>query len=274
MKKISILLSMLMIVGVFSTVASAAITTDAAVTLTADKTTVANGETVTITVAMTGDTSGYQYLGTTKVVPAWDVADFEFVEAETDSSTGHELGLSNDPGIALGNAASGNITFTQKFILGDEDYTCDFQFGTFTLKAISETAKTSEISLKTSTDVKVGTSNTNRTSANETAKVAIAITAAGPVGPTTVTTDANFVENAVAGSEEVYIEDSDAAVAYWAEGAFTQGKSSAYWTANFGTAAKKYELGSLPNLDGNVKLGIVITGATDVSAVKLNVVTQ
>ncbi len=93
------------------------------------------------------------------------------------------------------------------------------------------------------------------------------------VGPTTVTTNGTLVQNATAEEGETYIEDSEDAVAYWAEGAFTSGKSSAYWTANFGTDAMKYNLANVGNLSGNVKLGIVITGAANVSDVKLNVVT-
>ena len=270
MKKLSILLSMLMIVGMFGTVASA-LTTTAKVTLDVDATTVEVGDIVTVTVGLEGDPT-LPANGTLKAVATWDAECFEFVagSAEATSAT---FNLTQAPTASLASAGT-YVTFTQK-LSTDENKNIildgEYVFGTFQVKALKE-ADAASISIHANTAVKFG-ATADTAFADETATVAIAITAAGPVGPTTVTTDATKVDNAVAEEGETYIENSDAAVAYWAEGDFTQGKSSAYWTATINGDNKKKDV-AVPNITGKAKLGIVIVGATSVEAVKLNVVTQ
>lgn len=281
MKKLSILLSMLMIVGMFGTVASAAGTTDATITLTPDKTTVKVDDVITVTVALTADSEGMGFQSTAKIAPQWDPEYFEYVEdsVEVDSSTNADGSLAAEvTKVSTQALASYNcLIFSQKVGTSETRIAGDFQFGTFQLKALKEGSTDLHLYASqtgiTMNLIEGGTNNTKAT-VDEDTTVAITIEAAGPVGPTTETVGASKLENAQAGADEVYIEDSVSADAYYAEGKFTQGKSTAYWTAKFGGVDKKYELKNIGNLSGNVKLGIVILGATDVTDLKLNVVTE
>ena len=266
MKKLCALLSMLMVVGMFNVVASAAGTTDATLTLTADKTTVAKGDTVTITVAMTADTSGTMGLHTTthRVAPAFNLADFEFVSYEVASSSASNYGLSNDPGFSQDTLSQGFIVFSQKVAASEDKPDGDFQFGTFTLRAISETAKTSQISFNASaTTVSVNllegaTSGTKATVA-ENATLDIAITAGSQGGSVNATQ-----------SGSTFTDAADAkAVAYYVELDSKASEKTGRWYATIGTTPMKtVATFTLPNISAeNVKLGLVYKGAETVSDV-------
>ncbi len=93
-----------------------------------------------------------------------------------------------------------------------------------------------------------------------------------PAGPTTDVVGTTKKDNAVAGADEVYIEDSEAAVAYISDEYDFKSGQTAFWSAKFGGADKKKDI-NIANISGPAKLGIVIVGVADVSEVKLNVVT-
>lgn len=177
MKKLCILLSVLMVIGMFGTVAFADNTTDAKITLTADKETVEVGDIVTITVGVTCDSNGKALLATPKVCPTWDSSYFEYVDksGEVTSST---FKLKNEPGFGTGQlSAKGYVTFTQK-IAADEIGTVsgDYIFGSFKLKAIKPTAVTAAIALHADTAVKAGNSLADSVSYPIDTKIDIKIT--------------------------------------------------------------------------------------------------
>ena len=141
------------------------------------------GETVTITVGVKGDTSGNLGLfGTPKIQVKWDTAYFEYVSGETDSST-FELASSTSLGATT--TASGYVAFTQTINQADGEMPVpgDQTFGSITLKAIKDTDTTTNISLRSQTDVRVdsitGGSMTTRIAVPETTTAEITIKAAG-----------------------------------------------------------------------------------------------
>lgn len=185
MKKIAMLLGILVIFSMLSTtLVFAAGTTNAEITLVPSVTEVKVGETVTITVGIKGDTSGNLGLfGTPKIQVKWDTAYFEYVSGETDSST-FELASSTSLGETT--TASGYVAFTQTINQADGEMPVpgDQTFGSITLKAIKATDTTTNISLRSQTDVRVdsitGGSMTTRIPVPETTTAEITIKAAGP----------------------------------------------------------------------------------------------
>lgn len=210
MKKLSILLSMLMVVCMLGTVSvSAAVdwTTDAAITMVADSTSVKVGDEVVITVGIKGDTSGeIGMYGTAKVVPMWDVAAFEYVSSEVDSTT---FELTASPAVATTTTASGYVTFSQKVGADDELPTGDYIFGTLTLKAIKE--GTATISLRSSTSTKVtqvaSPKATNTVELPETLTVDVEVKADEPIVPDEEVFEIIKTETAVAGTDTMKDEN-------------------------------------------------------------------
>lgn len=206
-------MSMLMVVCMLGTISvSAAVdwTTDAAITMVADSTSVKVGEEVVITVGIKGDTSGeIGMYGTAKVVPLWDVAAFEYVSSEVDSTT---FELTASPAVATTTTASGYVTFSQKVGADDELPTGDYIFGTLTLKAIKE--GTTTISLRSTTSTKVtqvaSPKATNTVELPETLTVAIEVTGNEPVTPDDVVlSEETFEEGAKAIEEGATIKYGD-----------------------------------------------------------------
>ena len=258
MKKLSILLSMLMIVGMFGTVASAAGTTDAKHVLSVDKTTVTVGDIVTVTVGIEGDTT-LPIFGTAKACPTWDAEYFEYVDgsAEVDSST---FGLTNATTVSTSQLANGYITYQQTMASSEnKTITGDYTFGTFQLKAIKATDTTAAISFNSATATNYGTTASNRAAADETATVAITIKAASTGGSVNATQ-----------SGSTFTDAADAkAVAYVAELDSSASGKTGRWYATIGTTPMKtIATFTLPNISAeNVKLGLVYKGAETVSDV-------
>jgi len=185
---------------------SAFAATDAKILLTADNTSVKVGDTITVTVKITADTTANKGIaGTSKVVPTWDTAKFEFISAEAGANT---LEYSNDPTVSTDYAADGKLTFTQKYTASADKASVaakEFIFGTFKLKAL----EAGEFSISnfsgTGTSVVLNVSGGN-TSTKETIK----------------TFDALTITVAEAGEEEIFkatpgTEGTYKAITFWAK---------------------------------------------------------
>lgn len=187
MKKIAMLLGLLMIFGMLSiTPVSAAVETDATIQLIADKTEVKVGETVTVTVKFIGESENYRDgdtygIKSAKIVPTWNVEEFEYVSGENDSGTINGL-YTKDPSLTETTKTSGYVTFNQGTDSADETYyTGDFIFGTITLKAL-KVADAASISVKSTSSVKlnvVGGMTTNQANVTTGTAATVKIVAAG-----------------------------------------------------------------------------------------------
>lgn len=187
MKKIAMLLGLLMIFGMLSiTPVSAAVETDATIQLIADKTEVKVGETVTVTVKFIGESENYRDgdtygIKSAKIVPTWNVEEFEYVSGENDSGTINGL-YTKDPSLTETTKTSGYVTFNQGTDSADETYyTGDFIFGTITLKAL-KVADAASISVKSTSSVKlnvVGGKTTNQANVTTGTAATVKIVAAG-----------------------------------------------------------------------------------------------
>lgn len=191
MKKLCLLLSIIMVI-VLGTTAFAAGTTDAAIVLTPNNSTIAIDENVVITVGVTGDGANQALYGTGKIVVTWDEEYFEYVEGEVDSTT---FALTNATGYAInGNKA----TYTQKVLATEERPVGPQTYGTLTLKAIK--AGSSSITLATGTKVQVnaGTTVAGAATMDATATVAMTITGGAPVA-----NEINKLDTSIEGMDEI-----------------------------------------------------------------------
>ncbi len=169
MKKLCILLSVLLMICMLGSVSVYA--AGDVITLSADKTEVNVGDTVTITVGITNEVPLY---GTAKVVPEWDGTAFEFVSGEADSTT---YALTNATTFASNYATTKyQVTFSQKVLNTEERPTGENVLGTFTLKALK--AGTTNISLNSSTSVYVNAATTTNTRTALSKDITLSITAA------------------------------------------------------------------------------------------------
>ena len=251
MKKLCALISVIMMC-VFGTTAFAA-TTDAKIVLTPDKNSVAVGDTITITVGVTGDSAGQALYGTAKVKLTWDTSYFEYVSGEVDSTT---FSLKNATTFAQNDNTA---TFGQKVVNTETRPTGAQTFGTLTLKAIAPGSSAITLHSDTAVYVNKGTKLANRAAMDATATAAITITSPSTGGSVNATQ-----------SGSTFTDAADAkAVAYVAELDSSASGKTGRWYATIGTTPMKtVKTFTLPNISAEkVKLGLVYKGAETISNV-------
>lgn len=176
MKKICLLLSMLMIVCMLGTTAFAAGTTDAAITLDVDKSSVAIDEEFTLTVGYKGDSAAQPIYGTAKVVVTWDPEYIEFVSGSADDST---FELTNATTYTESGLANNKITYSQKVLNTEDRPAGDNVFGKITFKAIKAGEGSIWLDGTTAVYVNSATTTTTRVALAEDTTATVTITSGG-----------------------------------------------------------------------------------------------